>query len=58
MVYRIVGNFRENPVSPPEEIFVVLILRLAWAIDHASYRSRANRGEDVPWERVGRCLPV
>ena len=25
MKYRIAGNFCENPVSPPEEIFAVLI---------------------------------
>ena len=45
--YCIAGNFCENPVSPPEEIFAVLILALCELLTTPLYRRRANRGRKM-----------
>ena len=65
LLYRIAGNFCwskfSRKSSPPEEIFAVLFSRLALvrAINHAPLSSPGlQRTKDLPWETVGRRLPV
>ena len=52
-------NFRKNPISPPEEIFTVLIFTFSTGYWPRPFIVAGITGtEDVPWERIGHHLSV